>query len=202
MAMELTTTNIMQFFAAISPLLLAFFLVMSSIFNQDIKGFVYLAGVLLACVINIPIMNVLKSEISPNASLTCNIIDIPHMANYNSPALSSLFIAFTIAYLILPMTTNNQINYVVLVALLCLFSLDSVTKVINKCTTASGVFLGGLIGFILGGIWYTLFHVTGYDSLLYFAELQSNNVLCRRPSKQTFKCSVYKNGELISSNIV
>jgi hypothetical protein len=47
-----------------------------------------------------------------------------------------------------------------------------------------------------------LFHVSGYDSLLYFDELESNNVTCSRPSKQTFKCSVYKNGELISSNVV
>ena len=36
---------------------------------------------------------------------------------------------------------------------------------------------------------------------LYFNELGSNNVVCKRPSEQTFKCSVYKNGELISSNI-
>ena len=32
-------------------------------------------------------------------------------------------------------------------------------------------------------------------------ELQSNNIICARPSKQTFKCSVYKNGQLISSNV-
>ena len=32
-------------------------------------------------------------------------------------------------------------------------------------------------------------------------ECSSNNVQCSRPSKQTFKCTVYKNGEIISQSI-
>ena len=39
------------------------------------------------------------------------------------------------------------------------------------------------------------------SSLLYFDEFISNNVVCSRPTEQTFRCSVYKNGELISNNI-
>jgi hypothetical protein len=100
------------------------------------------------------------------------------------------------------MKYNNNMNYVVLVSLLCLFALDAVTKVGKKCTTGPGTFLGALVGLVLGGVWYSLFHQAGLDSLLYFDELTSNRVLCSRPSKQTFKCSVYKNGEIISSNIV
>ena len=42
---------------------------------------------------------------------------------------------------------------------------------------------------------------TGNDNLLYFGKYTSNNVQCSKPSKQTFKCSVYKNGRLISRNI-
>ena len=99
------------------------------------------------------------------------------------------------------MKYNNQINYILIAALLCLLALDCVTKVTNKCTSAGGALLGALVGFILGAVWYTLFHMAGYDSLLYFEELQSNNIICARPSKQTFKCSVYKNGQLISSNV-
>ena len=98
------------------------------------------------------------------------------------------------------MTFNaGQMNYVVLAALLCLFGLDTVTQLKNKCTTYSGSFFGALIGFLLGAGWYTVFHETGYDSLLYFNEFVSNKTLCSRPSKQSFKCSVYKNGELVSS---
>ena len=60
MAMKLNFSNIMQFFAAISPILLVFFLVMISIFNSDIKGMVYLGGILIASLINLLILNSLK----------------------------------------------------------------------------------------------------------------------------------------------
>lgn len=201
MALQLTFSNIMQLFSLVAPLLLGFFLVMLSIFNQTLKGFVYLAGVLLAIVINIPIMNRIQSPMDPNAPIVCNILEIPFLSRYTSPSPSTLFIGFTLSYLFLPMKYNNQINYILIAALLCLLALDCVTKVTNKCTSAGGALLGALVGFILGAVWYTLFHMAGYDSLLYFEELQSNNIICARPSKQTFKCSVYKNGQLISSNV-
>jgi len=202
MALQLTFSNILQLFSAIAPLLLAFFLVMTSIFNQDIKGLVYLSGVLLALVINIPIMNQVGSKMDiEKASTTCNIIDLPLLNNFNSPSPSSLFLGFTTSYLLLPMKYNGQTNYVVLASLLCLIGLDMFTKVTKYCTTWAGAILGSLIGLVLGAIWFTIFQTAGYDSLLYFNELASNNVQCSKPSKQTFKCSVYKNGELVSSNI-
>ena len=63
MAMQLSFSNILQFFAAISPILLAFCLVMISLFNSDIKGMVYLGGILIACLINLFVLNTLKVKI-------------------------------------------------------------------------------------------------------------------------------------------
>lgn len=45
-------SNIFQFISFIAPSLIAFFLFMASVFNQDLKGFVYLAGALFAACIN------------------------------------------------------------------------------------------------------------------------------------------------------
>jgi len=80
--------------------------------------------------------------------------------------------------------------------------MDGYVKLSDRCSSMLGIFMGGIIGGILGLVWYTIFHSAGKDSLLYFDEMASNNVICSRPAKQTFKCSVYKNGELISSNVV
>ena len=147
-------------------------------------------------------MNILLSEMDPNASPVCNIIDFSLIGNYNSPCITSMIIAFTMAYLFLPMRYNKQMNYVVIVSLIALFIINMLTKVFDKCTSFGGALLGGLVGFMLGTTWYVLFHIYGYDSLLYFDEFISNNTVCKRPKKQTFKCSVYKNGEIIDSNIV
>ena len=200
---EFTYTNILQFASFISPFILGFFLVMSSIFNQDLKGFVYLAGVLMSSIINILLQNVIRSEMSDTAAPSCRLIkfNIFTSTPYNNPNISSSFIAFTMAYLLLPMFYNNQMNYVVLVFLLSLFLIDTVSKIMNNCTNLGGALIGSLVGFILGAIWFSFFFSTGNNSLLYFNEFISNNVVCNRPSKQSFKCSVYKNGRLIDSNI-
>ena len=113
MAIENSPANLFRLFSAISPLLLSFFLVLSSLFNQDLKGLVYLAGVLISSFINIFLMNLVGSKRDINSeSYTCDMFDISSGA-YNSPAPTSLFIAFTIAYLLLPMKYNDNMNYIV-----------------------------------------------------------------------------------------
>lgn len=200
MGMEMNLYNIFYFISAISPFLLSFFLVMTSIFNQDLKGLVYLAGILFATVINTILVNIVKSPRNMNSDYTCSLIKLPfNDSTYNSPSLNSSLIAFTMAYLILPMQFSNNMNYNMISFLIGLFLLDGVNKIIHKCTEYTGVILGLLVGGLLGFIWYSIFHATGYDSLLYFNETTSNKVYCDRPKKQTFKCAVYKNGELVKT---
>ncbi len=198
MGMQLNFSNLLQFFAAISPILLAFCLVMISIFNSDIKGMVYLGGVLIASLINLFIMNTLKVKSQTLVPPSCNLIDFPFNLNeYVSPAFNSMFIAFTLAYLYLPMQYISGINYPVLMFVTGLLVLDAVTKIMGGCTTFSGVALGGLVGFVLGITWFILFYSTGHNDLLFFNIEASNNVICSRPSKQSFKCRIFRNGELI-----
>ena len=200
MAIALTLSNILQFISFIGPTLLIFFMFLSSLFNQNLKGLVYIAGLLISSFINIVLMNIIGSERDEEEAFSCSLFDIPFVSKFNSPYPTSLIIAFTIAYLAMPMKYNNSMNYPVLAFLLCLLFLDMLTKVQNKCTTFPGSILGALVGALLGLFWYGLFNATGYQSLLYFDELRSDNVMCSKPSKQTFKCQVYKNGELISSS--
>ena len=201
MAIAFTLSNILQFFSFISPTLLVFFMFMMSLFNQNLKGLVYIAGLLIASVINIIFMNIIGSGRDDNESFSCSMFDIPNVSQFNSPYPTSLIIAFTLAYLSLPMKYNKQMNYIVLIFLLGLLGIDVLTKVQNRCTTYAGSILGALVGFLLGSIWYVLFFSLGYSSLLYFDELRSDNVMCSKPTKQTFRCHVYKNGELVSSSI-
>ena len=201
MALSLTLSNLLQFFSFISPTLLIFFMFMSSLFNQNLKGIIYIAGLLICSIINIIFMNLIGSGRDEEEAFSCSLFDIPMVSQFNSPYPSCMIIAFTIAYLALPMKYNKQMNYIVLAFLMSLLVVDILTKVQNKCTTYPGSIMGALVGFIFGTLWYIIFHGLGFDSLLYFDELRSDNVICSRPTKQTFKCSVYKNGELISSNI-
>ena len=57
--------------------------------------------------------------------------------------------------------------------------MDAVTKVTHFCTTPAGTVLGGLVGFLLGSAWYTVFNSSGAGNLLYFDEMESNAVVCK-----------------------
>ena len=200
MAMQLSFSNLLQFFAAISPLLLAFFLVMISIFNQDLKGLVYLGGVLIASLINLVIMNTAQVKSTHLIPPSCNLIEFPFNLNeYVSPAFNSMFISFTFIYLLMPMIFISNINIPIVIFMSLLLVLDAATKMIAGCTTFWGVGSGILVGGILGFFYYLVFTVTGKNDLLFFNVEPSNNVVCSRPKKQSYKCSVYKNGSLVSS---
>lgn len=202
MAIKLTFNNALQLTSLISPIFIVFFLVMISIVNQNIKGLIYLAGVLMTSVMNVFLMNLLKIPVHEDSPLTCNLVELPFLNEYSSPAPSCVVLAFTMVYLLQPLFMNHGIfsNVPLVLALTSLLGLDIMTKIFNKCTTPTGAFAGTTFGMFCGIIWYNLFKISGYDSLLYFDELDSNNVHCSRPSKQTFKCSVYKNGQLLSSH--
>jgi hypothetical protein len=200
----LSLSNLFNFFSFLTPFLIVFFLVMISIFNMDIKGFIYLGGILMVSIINKLLMNIIKSPEIENKNPLCGVLSLPFSSTsdrYNSPSQNSVIICFTFAYLLLPMIFNNQVNYAVIISFISIFIIDSFSQLSNSCTNGAGVILGGLVGIIFGSIFYTLIFHSGYKNLLFFQEFQSNNVICKRPKKQQFKCKVYKNGELVDSTV-
>ena len=198
MAMRLSLNNILKFTGYITPFLLTFFLVMTSVINNDVKAIIYLAGVLITLFLNKNIfMNLFKSPALPDASPSCTLFNSsPTVTQYNSPAFNSVFMGFTMIYLILPMINLGTPNVPVILFLLLLFLLDGITKLTDKCTTVSGVVLGVLIGGLFGGIWFAILDSLGYKDLLYFSETSSKGAVCSRPSKQKFKCKVKKNTDI------
>ena len=58
--MQFNSNNILKTISILSPIIVVFFIVMSSLFNQDLKGLVYLAGILIASIINLLLMYQLK----------------------------------------------------------------------------------------------------------------------------------------------
>jgi len=198
MALQLTFSNIVQLFSVFAPLFLGTFLILISVFNQNIKGMIYLGGVLIASVINLGIMFAIGSEPLDNQGAICNLIDFPLIpTQYNVPNYNSMFISFTLMYLLLPMLANNQVNMWIIGTIVSIFAVDAFVKLQYSCTVPRGIVFGGIIGSALGAAWYFTMALTEHTSLLFFSDLTSNNVVCSRPKNQTFKCSVYKNGQVI-----
>ena len=188
MAIQLTFSNMLQLTSTLSPTLITFFLVMLSLFNLNMKGIVYLMGVLLASVLNYmagPIFSMDDKSIPP---AMCNLIEIPFWTQFKSPSSSSLYLAFTFAYLFLPMFYNDVINTYLITTLILLIGIDAITKVKNNCTDITGVFVGILFGLVLGTIWYSLLTMNNLKQLLFFDDFNSNKQKCGLVGKQSFRC--------------
>ena len=201
MVLNLDLKNILNLTSALSPLLVAFLLVMISLFNQNVKGLIYLAGILVTSLVNLVVGFTLNQRKYSDASVMCDFIGIPYLTNFIVPSSSAMVHAFTIAYLLFPMYDTKQVNVPLMTVLSLFLVLDGFSKYKNRCTNKMGISLGVLLGALMGYSWFAIFKYSGNESLLYYNDLQSNNVQCSRPSKQTFKCKVYKNGEVISESI-
>lgn len=219
---EFNFSNVFMFFSSIIPFLLVFFMVMISIFDYNIKGFIYIFGLFIAYGLTIPLQNTLNTKIydvpfdNTNANniktvnqfmnkLEQKINPLCYLFNMSSkglgylavPSYNSVVIAFTIAYLVGPMMMNNSINYLLIIFLFMILVIDSSARITNNCTNSLGVVFGVILGMIIGGFYVMILDAAGYKELLYNDDFVSNKVACTKPSKQQFKCAVYKNGELL-----
>jgi hypothetical protein len=198
MAIQLTISNMLQLTSTLSPVLLTFFLVMLSLFNLNLKGIMYLSGVLLATFISYMIGFAWGGNEKLIPPAMCNLLEGP-WTQHTDPSSSSLYLAFTIVYLFMPMYYNNQMNIYLLTTLLVILGIDMITKVQNSCTSTMGAILGMVLGGSMGLVWYGLFKSSGLEELLYFEEFQSNKPFCSKPSKQKFKCRNTKSGEIVAT---
>ena len=73
-------------------------------------------------------------------------------------------------------------------------------KFYKRCiTTIADVSINMLAGLGLSALIVSLMYVGGSGQYLFFNEIASNKEVCSMPTKQTFKCQVYKNGTLVGN---
>jgi hypothetical protein len=204
-ALGSTFSNYLKLCARISPFFLVLFFVLIAFFdgNYGIKGFLYLGCILLLSVSVIVIAN---SIAGPGDGITnihpiCRMFDFPYgdSAGYN-PYLNSAIIAFTFVYMLIPMSQNDSYNVELLTLISVLYLVDMFmsSPLGHRCTSWAGIVLGTLFGMFTAGLIVAFIISSDNQSLLFFNELKSNSVVCKRPAKQTFKCAVTKNGQILS----
>lgn len=190
---QFNLTDAISAITLIAPFLLAFLMVMISIINSNVKGFIYLLGLIILFAFVVLFQNTLKSPINA----TNNFCSVFNLTSYNVPSFNSALYLYTISYVLLPMVNMKMVNFPLIIIFIILYIMDCIVKYKNKCTTSVGIAAGSILGLIFGVTWYLVMKSTGNTGLLYYDDLVSNKIACTRPTKQNFKCKVYKNGELI-----
>ena len=206
-----STMNILNSLSFYSPIIICVSIVVFSMFTSTMeKAFVFFIWIFIITFIRIIAFKGFKtnqdfvSNEIPNICLTgLSQLFIPKDVTYSIYVLT-----FTMMYLFTPMLmvskqhNVNIINYGILGFFLAYLALDLGVKYQLKCIkivsslvigdVLSGLFLGGVIsGIIMYG--------STLKSYLYINEINANKEVCSMPSKQQFKCRVFKDGTLIGN---
>jgi hypothetical protein len=190
--------NILVFLTFYSPIIIATSILSLSFIFQNFKGIIFLAFLIGVSILRNFIYMVSGSL--PNVS-TRDICSSIQYSPFGNSGFSIFILAFTTLYLCLPMFLNKDVNFWVSGGLIFYLSLTIFIQYSKGCLTKlSDIFINILTGAALGTIIPSLLYLGGSSKYLFFNEISSNKEICSMPKKQQFKCSVYKNGELLSSS--
>ena len=189
---DMMPTDLMQSISDVSPLLIAGFMFINTVFNYDMKAIFWMFPLLFWLVL----MKFIQGKFSEKVEgTTCN----PLWGTHQSPSLSSFFIMYTLGYIAAPMPVHNDWNVMAIIVFVMLFGVDAAARLKNKCASGQGVAVGGLAGLAVGVFMYFGFSWAGLGKFMYYTSGDTNNQYCSKPKEQNFKCHVYKNGNRIST---
>jgi len=207
-------TNLLYSLSFYAPLIVTVSILVFSIFSSSLeKAGVYLLWIFVITFLRVIVMKLVqmsqKQVVMPIPSICLTGVTelfVPQDITY-----STYILCFTMFYLIMPMimvssqSHTDTMNYIVMAFFIAYILFDLFVKKSLSCIP--GLFTTNVIGDIISGcglgalIAGPLMFGTSLRSKLFINELNSNKEVCSMPSKQQFRCSVYKNGELVGSSI-
>lgn len=205
------TMNMVNSLAFYAPIIICVSIIAFSMFTATMeKAMVFFVWIFLITFIRIIVFKGLSSNKNPPIELDSRcLIGLTEIFIPQDVTYSTYILTFTMMYFITPMimvskqNNINAMNYGVLAFFIAYIALDLFIKNSLKCipglfstlvigNVLSGLFLGGVIsGLIMYG--------SNLKSYLYINEVNTNKEVCSMPSKQQFKCRVFKDGTLIGN---
>lgn len=189
--------NIVVWMSFFSPIILSIVMLSLSFVFQNFKGFIFLGYLLGVCLIRNYVYMLNGAPEMPSGNSICSSIQY---SKYGNPTFSAFVFAFTIMYISFPMFSNGEVNFWIFGGLLAYFFLDMFIKVYKKCVVKTGdLFLNVLLGLASSALIVTLMYAGGSSKFLFFNETSSTKEVCSVPSKQMFRCQVFKDGTLVGN---
>ena len=178
-----------------APFIIVSYFGLQSIFNQDLKGIVFLIGLLIVSVITIMIGNILPMqgnsgmELNQYAKIICNQLTIGSNGPISKLPLSQTVFGYTLAYLTYFITTNNlqSQNIPTFIIMPLLIVADLFWSTSNGCSTSIMLITSLILGGIFGTLWAMIIESTQMANLAYFSGI-SNKDVCSRPTKSLYRC--------------
>lgn len=193
--MELNVVNVIYLFFRLAPFIIVSYFSLSSIFNQDLKGLIYLVGVLLACFASIIIGNTMPNITSMgiNSAPACRILTLNRDGTFSKIPLGLSMICYTFIYFVYVIVKFQltMYNLPTLIFFPILIVADFVWNTINSCFGIFELVLAVIVGSLSGLLWAHVVDRIGKPDL-FFLNVGSDKTVCQRPTKQLFKCTFKK----------
>jgi hypothetical protein len=199
--MDLNIVSIGYLFFKLSPFILVCFFSLQSVFNQDLKGIIYLVGLLLACFIavisgNIPGFETISKQGLPSTlNPMCKFIELSSSGPISKLPLGQTVLSYTFSYLcyiILKYKLVNQ-NIATFIIFPILIVGDFLWNVSYGCSNFIALMFSLIIGSVMGIFWAYIVDSTGKVELQLFNGI-SNKEICSRPSRTVYRCRVRNGG--------
>lgn len=203
---QLNTSNIFSTLSYITPILVVLLIVLIGVIeNQyNLSTLIYVAGAIVCEIVNVLYGtltgNIATDEIKRQLNPSCFYFSGTGNMFGSSTLLSSSIIVlfFTITAVMYSMIYFDNMNLVLFTCLMGLVMNDGIQRLSKGCITRLNLFISAILGIIVSFIWYSVIVSIDDKLLLFSVSNSSNNTQCGKPSKNKFKCSVYKNGQLIT----
>lgn len=186
-----------------TPMILSTFFVLLTLVNENFKGIIFIIGAILSTICYIVVSKFMGFECPGDSGSICKTFGLPFQPfpDVNSSGSSILFVVYTFIYILVPMLSHKQTNPLFIIMMTILVSINIYGAIIHKCMETTQIVVASFLGVICGFIWYAIIGTIDDGYFLYYDELISNNIQCLKPSRQTFRCKVYNNGQLDTSSI-
>jgi len=213
----LNLTKILYTAYRLFPFILVSFFTLSSLLNQDIKGIIYLAGLLIACFVSTIVgssfpkffektstgattaaatataaaatASTASAPESTDFNLICNSLTLGEDGPISKLPLSMTVYSFTFFYLVYIIGKYKLANQNIITILFFTSVIlgDWYWHRLFNCNSHSSLFGAFAIGTIIGLAWSAIIASTGKVELQYFNGI-SNKEVCKLRAKQRFKC--------------
>ena len=202
--MDIKLTALFYLFLRLAPFILVSFFALSSVFNSDFKGIVYLIGLLVSLFIATLLEGSIFSKdyfaAPPNRDFSCDFLDVTRNSRITNLPVGSGIITYTLGYLLFIIIkynyTKSNIPTILFLSLLAIA--DLIWQVNHTCYNPFAILITMVMFAGLGVLWSFLIDRFKLVELQYFNGV-SGKESCSRPKKSTFRCNVYKNGKLITT---
>lgn len=191
--MDINLINILYMFFRLAPFLIISYFTLQSLLNQDLKGVIFIVGLVIAAAVTVGIAGILPEEkgLMPTdySKIRCTQLTIGHNTPLSKLPLSQTVLGYAISYLSYFIGVHNLQNQniatFILFPVLILGDIYWSTK--NLCSTPKYLLISLIISLIVGMLWAMLIESTEMPDLQYMSGI-SNKDVCSRPSKSLYKC--------------